>query len=147
MTVELFRNARIYTPIDNGVPARGANQGKLAIYEHGAMAVKDGFIETVGNEPEVLHHMEGIAVDTEMDCKGRCLIPGFVDPHTHLCFANLREAEFEMRIQGTPYLDILNRGGGILSSVKAVAQADESGPAGKHAGSCAHGDATGHHHH
>ena len=126
MTVQLYRNARIYTPLDNGTPARGANQGRLAIYEQGAMAVKDGIIETVGNAPEVLHHMEGIAVDTETDCKGRCLIPGFVDPHTHLCFAALREAEFEMRIQGTPYLEILNRGGGILSSVQAVAQADEA---------------------
>jgi len=48
------------------------------------------------------------------------MVPGFVDPHTHICFAALRESEFEMRLQGTPYLEILEKGGGILSSVKAV---------------------------
>jgi imidazolonepropionase len=54
------------------------------------------------------------------------MIPGFVDPHTHLCFARRREEEFDMRIAGTPYLEILNQGGGILSSVRAVHEASEN---------------------
>ncbi|MBF0201558.1 MAG: imidazolonepropionase, partial [Desulfamplus sp.] len=66
----------------------------------------------------------GCHINIEVDCNGLCLVPGFVDPHTHICFARTREAEFGMRIQGTPYLDILEKGGGILSSVKAVAEAD-----------------------
>jgi len=53
------------------------------------------------------------------------MVPGFVDPHTHICFAKRRESEFEMRIEGTPYLEILKQGGGILSSVKAVDAATE----------------------
>ena len=61
----------------------------------------------------------------EIDCGGRCMIPGFVDPHTHMCFATLRETEFIQRLQGASYLEILEKGGGILSSVRAVAAASE----------------------
>ena len=53
------------------------------------------------------------------------MVPGFVDPHTHMCFAALREAEFSLRMEGTPYLEILRQGGGILSSVRAVAAASD----------------------
>ena len=56
---------------------------------------------------------------------GACVIPGFVDPHTHLCFAKRREDEFKMRLDGLPYLEILKRGGGILSSVNAVKSVTE----------------------
>ena len=59
-------------------------------------------------------------VDMEVDCLGRCIIPGFVDPHTHMCFAGRREEEFILRLEGMDYLEILERGGGILSSVRAV---------------------------
>src|SRR5918996_5781903 len=57
--------------------------------------------------------------------KGRCLIPGFVDPHTHMCFAKRREEEFTLRTEGTDYLEILRSGGGILSSVRAVRSCSE----------------------
>jgi imidazolonepropionase len=53
------------------------------------------------------------------------MIPGFVDPHTHLCFMRPREAEFRERLEGAAYLEILRRGGGILSSVAAVRSAPE----------------------
>ncbi|MBF0377536.1 MAG: imidazolonepropionase [Desulfamplus sp.] len=64
-------------------------------------------------------------IDKTIDCQGKCLIPGFVDPHTHICFAKLRESEFEMRLNGSPYLEILKQGGGILSSVREVLKASE----------------------
>lgn len=124
MTVKLFRNARIYTPVDGGRPAAGADQGKVAFYERGALLTEGGRIVAVGPE-------EGVAVglnrrpDMEIDCGGCCVIPGFVDPHTHICFAARREKEFELRRAGTPYLDILRQGGGILSSVRAVRAASE----------------------
>ena len=61
----------------------------------------------------------------EVDCAGLCMIPGFVDPHTHMCFAKRREEEFSLRIAGTDYLEILRQGGGILSSVRAVRSSSE----------------------
>jgi imidazolonepropionase len=125
MSVKLFRNARIYTPGDGGRPAGGPAQAKLAVFEHGAVLVREGRIAGVGEEAHVLRHPCLTEVQWEIDCANACLVPGFVDPHTHMCFARLREQEFERRIGGTPYLDILKGGGGILSSVRAVAAASE----------------------
>jgi imidazolonepropionase len=124
MTLKLFRNARIFTPSDAGRPNGGDAQGQLQVFEHGALAARDGIILAVGEEAAVTAALAE-RVDQEIFCGRRCLIPGFVDPHTHMCFAQLREAEFERRIQGTPYLEILKQGGGILSSVNRVRKADE----------------------
>jgi len=60
------------------------------------------------------------AVDMKIDMQGRCVIPGFVDPHTHLCFAATRENEFRMRLAGADYMEIHRAGGGIMSSVRSL---------------------------
>lgn len=125
MSRQLFRNARIYTPVDEGRPRAGKAQGELAHFPHGALLVEDGLIAAVGNEPGVLAKAGKTLEIREVDCGGRCLVPGFVDPHTHMCFTDLREAEFAMRLDGTPYLEILRKGGGILSSVKAIVAASD----------------------
>jgi len=124
MIIKFFRNARIYTP-EGKPPSRGADQGTLRIFKRGAMLVQDGNIEAVGTEEELLANALVKKVDEEIDCEGRCLVPGFVDPHTHMCFAARREEEFSMRLAGAAYLDILKKGGGILSSVRHVRGASE----------------------
>ena len=124
MSTELFVNARIYTPIDSGGPSAGTQQGELAHFDKGAVLVKEGLIAKIGDERDVLADLTTEERAHAYDCAGKCVVPGFVDPHTHNCFAALRENEFELRIAGTPYLEILRRGGGILSSVKSVAAAD-----------------------
>ncbi len=125
MTLKLIRNARIFTPQDEGNARGGADQDTLRQFDRGAMAIRDGQIAAIGEESAVLAEVAAETVHQEIFCGGRCLIPGFVDPHTHMCFARRREAEFEQRIAGTPYLEILKRGGGILSSVKSVRAAAE----------------------
>lgn len=135
MLIKLFKNARIYTPIDKGEPAVGEEQGLLAYFPNGAMVVEDGIIKAIGNIEDISDNIiEDSKVDCNgklktsgkvVDCQGQCLIPGFVDPHTHICFARLRESEFEMRLNGAEYLEILKQGGGILSSAEAVAAASE----------------------
>ena len=125
MMRKLFRNARITTPSDPGIPLAGEHQGQVRSFEKGALLCQDGFIEAVGHEEEVMASLspeDGVA---EVDCRGLCLIPGFVDPHTHMCFVKRREEEFSLRISGTDYLEILRRGGGILSSVRAVRDSSE----------------------
>jgi imidazolonepropionase len=67
----------------------------------------------------------GVA-DTVIEAGGRVLLPGFVDAHTHACWAGDRLAEFEMKLRGASYLDILKAGGGILSTVRAVRAASGS---------------------
>ncbi len=107
-------------------PARGADQGQLGVIEEGAVAVADGRILEVGLARE-LRRKYPLSDDEILDAEGGVVLPGFVDPHTHLVFAGDRSAEWEARMQGQPYLEILREGGGIQSTVQATraATADE----------------------
>lgn len=125
MSYTLFRNANIHTPVDTGHPLAGEQQGTLIRYPAGSLLVHQGMVVAVGAEREVIQSVPSSATVQVIEIDGQCLIPGFVDPHTHMCFAARREGEFEQRLAGTPYLEILEKGGGILSSVKAVAAASE----------------------
>ncbi|MGD9974236.1 MAG: imidazolonepropionase [Desulfatirhabdiaceae bacterium] len=125
MICKLIRNAHIFTPVDGGKPLAGSLQGQVRSLEPGAMLVCDGLIESIGPESSVLSEIQSRPIDEEVDCGGNCVIPGFVDPHTHMCFAVRRESEFGLRLKGSSYLDILKAGGGILSSVNAVRNASE----------------------
>jgi len=125
MLRKLFRNGRIFTPIDIGTPLARDRQGHVAHLPRGAICVSGGVIEAIGDEPEVLGNLGPRQVDEEVDCLGHCIIPGFIDCHTHMCFARRREEEFVQRLEGADYLDILRRGGGILSSVRAVRAASD----------------------
>ncbi|MEG2183963.1 MAG: imidazolonepropionase [Cloacibacillus sp.] len=122
---KLYRNMRLFTPVDNGKPLAGAEQSKVKEIKNAAMLVSNGLIEKVGPEEEVLKGLDRAEICFEKDFGGACVIPGFVDPHTHLCFAKRREDEFGMRLAGRPYLEILKAGGGILASVNAVKAATE----------------------
>jgi len=126
--VSLFRNARIVTPVDTGRPSAGAAQGRVASWDKGALLCREGRIVTAGDGAAVLGALgaEGRReIAEEHDCGGRCMIPGFVDAHTHLCFLSPREREFAARLEGADYLQILAAGGGILSSVSSVRAASE----------------------
>jgi imidazolonepropionase len=128
MPVALFRNARISTPIDAGQASAGRAQGSLASWQKGAMLCRDGRSAAGGDEEAVLGARGPggrRGVEEEMDCGGRCVIPGFVDAHTHLCFIEPREREFIARLEGADYLEMLRAGGGILSSVASVRGASE----------------------
>lgn len=120
---KLVRNARIFTPADAGKPLAGSLQGQVDCFDPGAMVISDGRIERIGPEAGILSETDFWSIDEEIDCGEKCVIPGFVDPHTHMCFAARREAEFVQRLKGMPYLEILKAGGGILSSVNAVRKA------------------------
>ena len=125
MTTKLFTNARCFTPVDPGHPLAGREQANIRSIAGCAILTQNGAIREIGPEEEVLEKTRGLDIDMEIDCGGGCLIPGFVDPHTHLCFHGLRETEFAMRLEGVPYLEILRQGGGILSSVRRVRAATE----------------------
>lgn len=99
-----------------GGPQRGRDLGRLEIIPDGAVLVRDGRIEAVGTSAEML---AAYTDEERFDAGGRAVLPGFVDPHTHLIWAGDRAAEFEMRLQGKTYLEILAAGGGILSTVRA----------------------------
>ena len=99
----------------SGGPQRGAELGRLAILEDGAVLIRDGKIAAVGTSRELrrLHTDE-----PTLDASGCVVMPGLVDPHTHIVWAGDRAAEFEMKMAGAKYLDILAAGGGIISTVR-----------------------------
>lgn len=121
----LFRNAALWTPEDTGAPARGPGQARVSRWDRGCLLCRDGRIQAVGEEHAVTSGLHPGEVEQEVDCGGRCMVPGFVDSHTHLCFLTPRENEFQARLSGADYLQILNAGGGILSSVQSVRTASE----------------------
>jgi imidazolonepropionase len=102
-----------------GPPQRGHDLGHLGIIDGGAVLIRGDKIEAVGTTPELLQAYPG---EKTLDARGRVVLPGFVDPHTHLLWVGDRAAEFEMRLEGKTYLEILAEGGGILSTVKLTRQ-------------------------
>ena len=122
---KLVRNASLFTPLDDGHPAVGRQQGRLLHIPQAAILIENGMIVQVGPELDVFATIRPGEIDEEIDAAGACMIPGFVDPHTHLCFTSPREAEFSQRLQGVSYLEILRQGGGILSSVAAIGRTSE----------------------
>lgn len=101
-------------------PQRGAALGDLGIIENGAVAIDGGQIVAVG--PTAVLQTTYKAAQL-IDADGRVVMPGFVDPHTHIPWMGDRAAEFEQRIAGASYMEIMNAGGGIMSTVRATRHA------------------------
>jgi imidazolonepropionase len=100
-----------------GGPQRGHRLGMLGIIPGGAVVIENGLILAVGQSRDLLTRYPQASA---FDAQGHVVMPGFVDPHTHLVWAGDRAGEFTMRLQGKTYLEILKAGGGILSTVKAT---------------------------
>ena len=113
-------NARIVPP--TGISARkGAEMRQLRIIENGTVEVTKGIITYVGEsrgedrDGYYQHYWH-------YNARGHCLLPGFVDSHTHFVFGGERSEEFSWRLKGESYMSIMERGGGIASTVKATRQ-------------------------
>ena len=104
-----------------GGPQRGRELGQLGLIEQGAVLMRGDTIKAVGRQDELLSKYPD---EPRIDANGKTVLPGFVDPHTHLVWAGDRAVEFEMRLEGRSYLEILAAGGGILSTVEATRAAD-----------------------
>jgi imidazolonepropionase len=107
----------------SGPPQRGKDLGSLGLIPGGAILIKDGLIAAVGSTDDL---QAAYPDEKGMNASGRVVMPGFVDPHTHALWAGDRAAEFEMRLEGKTYLEILAAGGGILSTVQATRDASIS---------------------
>jgi imidazolonepropionase len=94
--------------------------GGFQIYEKGAIASDQGKIVYVGPSADALSAFPNA---DRIDAKGKVILPGFVDPHTHLIFAGDRSREFLMKLEGRTYQEIAASGGGILSTVRSTRQA------------------------
>jgi len=133
----LITNARVVTmsSSEHVAPRRGpAAMRDLGVIANGYVAVKNGYIAAVGEMGEWGELARGGAKSAKpqalepqaarvIDARGKVVLPGFVDCHTHACWAGERLDEFQMKLEGATYLDILKAGGGIMSTVRSTRKA------------------------
>ena len=106
-------------------PRRGDEMQDLGIIRQGAIAARRGKIVWLGPASDLLTSVKPVAFSRVIDAYGKTVLPGFVDPHTHLVFAGSRENEFAMRIKGKSYMEIATAGGGINATVAATRTASK----------------------
>ncbi|MBP8251498.1 MAG: amidohydrolase family protein, partial [Herpetosiphon sp.] len=124
MHVDLFITniARLLTCSAAHGALRGAALREAQIIENAAIAIMDGRIVALGTT-EHLHDYTAITV---VNATGLIAMPGFVDPHTHVCYAGDRADEFALRIAGATYQELMAAGGGIMSTVRATRAASRA---------------------
>ena len=110
--------AQVASPPASDSPLAGDAMGRIELHTRSDVAIRNGRIVEVGRKLDY--------PDAEtIDARGKVVVPGFVDPHTHLVWAGSREHELEWKLQGRSYQDILADGGGILRTVRETRAADE----------------------
>ena len=102
---------------------QGAEQ-PYGLIRNSALAVSQGRILWMGKAEDMSAELR-VRADRVFDVQGRLITPGLVDCHTHLVYGGNRAGEFEQRLQGMSYQEILRRGGGIMSTVKATRETAE----------------------
>ncbi|MEO6051692.1 MAG: imidazolonepropionase [Pyrinomonadaceae bacterium] len=111
---------QLVTCASGGKPKRGAAMLDVGMIENGAITVADGKFIGVGKSSDIVGSFSS---DNVIDADGSVVCPGFVDPHTHIVYAGDRLNEFELKIRGADYLEILANGGGIISTVRQTREA------------------------
>lgn len=122
----LIRNASQMVTLagSSDAPLTGKQMEQLQIIENGSVWLEDGVIQFVGKDEEVAQIYKDRLNEAEIiDATGKLVTPGLVDPHTHLVFAGSRENEFNMRLEGATYMEIMNNGGGIHATTSATRKA------------------------
>ena len=115
----LIKNIGVLASPKGQAPLKGTEMGKIDLIENCAVAIESGIITYIGTEKNAPASKE------VLDAKGNLVTPGLVDAHTHLVFGGWRQHEFELKLSGAAYLDILKAGGGILSTVEKTRAATE----------------------
>jgi imidazolonepropionase len=109
-------------------PRRGAELAALGDLPGAALAVRGGKVLGYGPQQALVTRLFGDdgpgAATTVVDARGRAVVPGWVDPHTHAVFGRTRQDEYERRIRGESYLQIAAAGGGIRASVRDLRERD-----------------------
>ncbi|NGM70717.1 imidazolonepropionase [Natronolimnobius sp. AArcel1] len=97
----------------------------IEVHSDAAVVLEDGIVLETGSSEALTREYPVQNAAEAIDASGQCVLPGFVDPHTHAVFAGDRSDEFEAKLRGRNYQEILADGGGILRTVRAVREASE----------------------
>lgn len=120
----IIKNASQLVTCSGFKAKQGGEMSDLHIINDGAMVIEAGIIKTVGKADDVLADFDDPDASMSrfdiIDAAGKAVLPGFVDSHTHFVFGGYRAEEFSWRLCGDSYMDIMQRGGGILNTVKAT---------------------------
>lgn len=121
--VVIYGAAEIVTMAGKDSARCGAEMSEIGLLKDHAIIAEDGVITAILPNREVdldALKKEGAAL---IDADGACITPGFVDSHTHFIFGGYRAEEYDMRLKGRTYMEIMNAGGGIAATVKATREA------------------------
>jgi imidazolonepropionase len=124
----IIKNAAELVTCSGFAAKRGSEMAELHLISDGAVIIREGIIEAVGKTKEIEADLANSGADLSgfdvVDAQNKAVLPGFVDSHTHLIFGGYRAEEFSWRLRGDSYMEIMERGGGIVNTVKATREAD-----------------------
>ena len=128
----IIKNASQLVTCSGFKAKRGKDMSDLQIINDGAVVIEQGIIRAVGKTGETISDFDESRFSV-IDARGKAVLPGIVDSHTHFVFGGYRAEEFSWRLRGESYMQILERGGGILNTVLATRESkkDELLEAGK----------------
>jgi len=101
-------------------PVRPNGSPELVVLHDVSIYIREGRIVGIGSRDEIRNRFGELTGIPVYDAKGKTVLPGLVDAHTHLPFSGWREGEFNRRLHGETYMDVARSGGGINSTVRAV---------------------------
>jgi len=130
----VIRGARQVLTCAGPAPRVGRAQNDAGAIPNGAFAALDGRLVFVGSTTDCDASVRPMPGATLIDATGATVVPGFVDPHTHVVYAGDRREELRRRLAGASYAEIAAGGGGIVSTVRATRAASEEELASQSAG-------------
>ena len=120
----LIKNASQIVTCSGNKAKFGKDMSDIHIIENGSVVIEEGLIKAAGKTEDILSKYDENNYEV-LNLENKCVLPGFVDSHTHFVFGGYREEEFSWRLKGDSYMDIMNRGGGIANTVKATREASK----------------------
>lgn len=119
MSKLIIKNASELVTCKGKSPKHGKNMANIGMIKNGCVVIEDEIIIDVGSTDEILKKYNESDYEV-IDASNKAVLPGFIDSHTHFIFGGYRADEFSWRLRGDNYMSIMERGGGITSSVRAT---------------------------